>query len=109
VLLVVPQYSLLDMEPLKSLIFNLEIEKKVQKEFLSSVFGLERTCFGYSNWGSHDIGFDDPLDQHYFNLKQGTSLTLPSLSPSLCVSLYPLSSLFLSLTLSLSLSLVLLS
>jgi hypothetical protein len=103
VLLVVPQYSLLDMEPLKSLIFNLEIEKKVQKEFLSSVFGLERTCFGYSNWGSHDIGFDDPLDQHYFNLKQGT------ISPSLCVSLYPLSSLSVCVSLSVCLSLVLLS
>jgi hypothetical protein len=79
------------MEPLKSLIFNLEIEKKTQKEFISSVFGLERTCFGYSNWGSHDIGFEDPLDQHYYNLKQGMLSLSRSLSLSLALALTSLS------------------
>lgn len=73
--MVIPHYKSLNMEPLKSLLFNLEIEKKSKQsqeaEPLSSLFGPHRSGFGYANWGSLDIGFEDPEDINYYQQKQG--------------------------------------
>lgn len=64
------------MEPLKSLLFNLEIERKskefqeAEHESLNSSFGPKKSGFGYANWGTHDIGFESPEDIQYYQDKQ---------------------------------------
>jgi hypothetical protein len=73
ILLVIPLYSSSDMESLKSALFHLAIEnnsKKYQQKELS-VFGPQRSGFGYSNWGNHDIGIEDPQDLIFYQQKQG--------------------------------------
>lgn len=74
ILLIIPQYPSTDQEALKSVLFDLEIEKKSQqyqqREKVLSVFGPQRSGFGYSNWGTHDIGIEDPEDLMFYQKKQ---------------------------------------
>ena len=74
ILLIIPQYSSADQDALKSVLFDLEIEKKSQqyqqRENILSVFGPQRSGFGYSNWGTHDIGIEDPEDLMFYQKKQ---------------------------------------
>lgn len=75
ILLIIPQFLSPDLESLKSVLFNLEIEKKSQKyqqrESSLSVLGPQQSGFGYSNWGTHDIGIEDPQDLMFYQQKQG--------------------------------------